>query len=131
MLVIVVLTGARAVVSTLAGNGTFAYADGSGTSARFFNPRGVAVDASGNVFVADSSNQRIRKITPGGGTQIGPVTLCALAAWTWTWQRRRERVGRFSHRRSPHRIPSLFFVAGLDSVSALCFFFFSVVSSHR
>jgi hypothetical protein len=104
MLVIVVLTGARAVVSTLAGGisgTTGAYADASGTNAGFKFPYDVAVDASGNVFVADSNNHRIRKITPGGGTQIGPVTLCALAAWTWTWQRRRERAGRFSHRRSP------------------------------
>jgi sugar lactone lactonase YvrE len=66
------------VVSTLAGgfNGTnTAYVDGAGTLAGFRNPIGVAVDASGNVFVADRFNQRIRKVTPGGGTRIGPVTL--------------------------------------------------------
>ncbi len=61
----------RAVVTTLAGkvSGTNAgFADGSGTNARFFSPTGVAVDASGNVFVGDQQNQRIRKVTAGGGT---------------------------------------------------------------
>ena len=53
-------------VSTLAGSGSSGYADGNGTSAKFSNPRGVAVDGSGNVYVADTFNHRIRKITPSG-----------------------------------------------------------------
>ncbi len=79
-MVFVVLNGERAVVTTLAGgvNGTNGvYADASGTNAGFYAPRSVAVDASGNVFVADANNHRIRKVTSGGGTRIGPVTLCA------------------------------------------------------
>ncbi len=78
--VMVVLTGEGAVVSTLAGgvSGTnSAFADASGTSAGFSVPVGVAVDASGNVFVADAFNHRIRMMTAGGGTRIGPVTLRA------------------------------------------------------
>jgi hypothetical protein len=71
------------VVTTLAGgvsgaNG--AYADGNGTNAGFHSPFGVAVDASGIVFVGDRYNQRIRKVTAGGGTRIGPVTLRACCA---------------------------------------------------
>jgi sugar lactone lactonase YvrE len=53
------------VVSTLAGS-TYGHADGSGSSAEFFNPDGVVVDGSGNIYVADYSNNRIRKVTPAG-----------------------------------------------------------------
>ncbi len=128
-MVVVVLTGSRAVVSTLAGgvSGTSAsFVDASGINAGFSYPIGVAVDASGNVFVGDEWNHRIRKVTAGGGTRIGPVTLRALAVRTWTWQHRHERVGRVSHRRSPRSHCVFVFVTGLDSDSVLCFFFFSV-----
>jgi kumamolisin len=55
-------------VTTLAGSpdGSAGSADGFGTSARFNLPTGVAVDASGNVFVADSNNDTIREVTPSG-----------------------------------------------------------------
>jgi hypothetical protein len=45
------------------------YSDGFGTNAGFNAPSGVAVDASGNLFVADRDNNRIRKVTVGGGTR--------------------------------------------------------------
>ena len=42
------------------------HTDGSGSTARFNQPSGLAVDASGNVYVADSGNHVIRRITPSG-----------------------------------------------------------------
>mgnify|MGYP000863199809 CR=1 FL=1 len=54
------------VVTTLAGTGSQGSADGTGTAASFDNPRGVAVDGSGNVYVADTYNHLIRKITSAG-----------------------------------------------------------------
>jgi len=53
-------------VSTLAGDGTQGFRDGVGANARFNSPYGVAVDGSGNVFVADGQNYRIRKVAPDG-----------------------------------------------------------------
>lgn len=54
-------------VTTFAGlAGSPGSADGSGNEARFNQPSGLAVDASGNVYVADSANHTIRKITPAG-----------------------------------------------------------------
>ncbi len=55
------------VVTTLAGTaGAAGSTDGTGTAARFNSPLGIAIDASGNVYVADSDNDTIRKITPAG-----------------------------------------------------------------
>ncbi|MBE2284096.1 MAG: DUF839 domain-containing protein [Prosthecobacter sp.] len=55
------------VVSTFAGlAGAQGSADGSGSAARFKRPHDTAVDAAGNVYVADAENHTIRKITPAG-----------------------------------------------------------------
>src|SRR5688572_14501076 len=53
-------------VTTVAGSKTPGYADGTGLNARFQNPRAIAVDRSGNLYVADAYAKSIRKITPGG-----------------------------------------------------------------
>ena len=54
-------------VTTLAGSAMqYGSVDGIGSAARFRFPFGVAVDSAANVYVADSSNHTIRKITPGG-----------------------------------------------------------------
>src|SRR5438874_1325554 len=55
------------VVTTIAGAaGMFGSADGSGSTARFNAPDGIAVDSSGNLYVADTLNSTIRKITSTG-----------------------------------------------------------------
>jgi sugar lactone lactonase YvrE len=55
------------VVSTLAGSaGNFGSTDATGSNARFCGPQDVAVDRSGNLYVADTANHTIRKITAGG-----------------------------------------------------------------
>jgi sugar lactone lactonase YvrE len=54
------------VVTTFAGSGGFGSADGTGAAASFSSPSGLTVDNSGNLYVADSSNNIIRKITPAG-----------------------------------------------------------------
>jgi sugar lactone lactonase YvrE len=56
------------VVTTFAGGDPkqVGYADATGTAARFNKPYGIAVDGDGNVYVADSENYRVRKITPAG-----------------------------------------------------------------
>ncbi|MDR1250825.1 MAG: hypothetical protein LBK62_01535 [Treponema sp.] len=53
---------ASRVVSTLAGSATSGVADGTGAAAQFTFPRGVAADNAGNLYVADTGSQRIRKI---------------------------------------------------------------------
>ena len=67
------------VVTTLAGNGLQGTSDGKGSTARFYLPSGVDVDANGNVYVADSGNNLIRKVAPDGSvtTIAGSGTLGA------------------------------------------------------
>ena len=66
------------VVTTLAGSpGNAGKTDGNGSDARFWSPQGLTVDSTGNIYVADTSNNGIRKITP-----MGVVTTIDLSAGT-------------------------------------------------
>ena len=51
----------RTNVSTFAGNGTVGYVDGTNASPKYYNPTGIAIAASGNIYIADSQNHCIRK----------------------------------------------------------------------
>ena len=72
-------------ISTIAGNGidcadsTTSCGDGpTATAANLSNPRGVAVDGAGNVYIGDQGDNKIRKVTPGGAisTIAGNGTAC-------------------------------------------------------
>jgi len=86
---------ADGTIATVAGNGVNGYGGdgGSATTARLSYPGGVAVDATGNLYVADRANNRIRKVTPAGaistvagngssgsGGDDGPATSARLGS---------------------------------------------------
>lgn len=66
---VTIQAAAPADISTAAGNGTYGYSGdgGEATSAEMREPTGVALDSSGNVYIADDFNYRIRKITVSTG----------------------------------------------------------------
>ncbi|WP_186292572.1 T9SS type B sorting domain-containing protein [Mucilaginibacter corticis] len=75
------------VVSTFVGSGNAALSDGSGANASFNAPKGMTIDGSGNIYVADYGNNVIRKITLGGfvstiyGTSLkNPSGVCIDAS---------------------------------------------------
>ena len=68
------ITMPDAVVTTLAGSGSTTFAEGIGSVATFYNPRGVAVLPNGNLVVADQGNNRIRLIT-----MTSPAVVSTLA----------------------------------------------------
>lgn len=66
------------MVTTLAGlGGSSGTNDGTGSAARFYYPEGVAVDSGSNVYVADTLNNTIRKVTPAGTV----TTLAGLGGY--------------------------------------------------
>ena len=64
--------------TTLAGNTGYGSADGTNSAARFASAEGVAVDTNGNMYVADTINNTIRKVTPVGTNSV-VTTLAGLA----------------------------------------------------
>jgi len=59
-------------ITTVAGNGVAGSADGTGAAGRFSAPRGIAVDAAGNLYVGDTGNNTVRRVSP-----VGVVTTLA------------------------------------------------------
>jgi len=76
------VSAASGIITTVAGNGTGGYSGDGGpaTSAELQFPRGVAVDASGNLYIADTTNDRIREVSAASGiitTVAGGGSGCA------------------------------------------------------
>lgn len=78
-------------VSTFAGTGVAGSTDGPGNTATFNQPQGIAIDTSGNLYVADNRSYKIRKIDPSGnvttiagtgvfGTTNGPVNTASFSS---------------------------------------------------
>ena len=63
------VTVSTGIISTIAGTGASSYSgdNGAATSATLYTPRGVGLDTAGNVYIADTSNHRIRKVTISTG----------------------------------------------------------------
>ncbi len=63
------VTTSTSIITTIAGTGTQGYSGdgGAATSAKLGNPRDLAIDASGNIYIADESNNCVRKITKSSG----------------------------------------------------------------
>jgi sugar lactone lactonase YvrE len=79
-----VADSANSTIRKIVGNGVSTFAgvagvsnsfDGTGSSAQFYHPEGIAIDFAGNIYVADTWNHTIRKITPAGAV----TTLAGLA----------------------------------------------------
>jgi sugar lactone lactonase YvrE len=72
---------ASGLVATLAGNGTCGSADGRSSAAQFCNPKGVALDQWGNLWIADTGNHTVRRIDASGNvsTVAGSPGVCGSA----------------------------------------------------
>jgi hypothetical protein len=59
---------AQGIVTTFAGNGNMTFSgDGvPATAAAFNHPRGLAIDSAGGVYISDTDNWRVRRVTPAG-----------------------------------------------------------------
>jgi hypothetical protein len=76
---------ANGVITTVAGNGAAGFSgdNGPATSAELSGPAGVAVDATGNLYIADAGNERIRVLTPSGSScsaTVSPVVVSVPAS---------------------------------------------------
>jgi len=72
------------IITTIAGSSTssgFSGDNGPATSASFSNPYGINVDAAGNVYIADTSNHRIRKVTVSTGII---TTIAGTGAYSYS-----------------------------------------------
>ncbi len=97
------VTVATGIITTVAGSsitGGFSGDGGPATKAKLNNPKGVAVDAAGNIYIADSFNNRIRMVHGGDGQ----YRYNRRQWWLWLcrgWGHRHQREFQISFRRVP------------------------------
>ena len=112
------VTVSTGIISTIAGTGTVSYSgdNGAATSATLYGPLGVGLDTASNVYIADTANHRIRKVTvstgiitsfAGSGTASysgdnGPATSATL---NWPYGVAVDSAG------TPRYFEQLFFLA--------------------
>ncbi len=117
----------RGNVTTLAGSGVRGFLDGPAVSARFFEPQGIALDAAGNLYIADRAAQRIRRLSPAGvvstyagsgttGYLDGPAATAQFNSPIWVAVDARGDV--YVSERAGHRLRRIEAATGLVSTVA-------------
>jgi trimeric autotransporter adhesin len=73
--------GSNSIITTIAGNGVYSYSGDGGPalSAQLSSPRGLAADATGNLFIADTNNGRLRKVSNGTLTTVAGIGSCCYS----------------------------------------------------
>ena len=95
---------ANGTITTVAGTGTpgFAGDGGAATSAQLNGPFGVAVDAAGNLYIADTSNEVVRKVSADG--TISTVAGTGMTGYSGRWRSGAQRVAERTRERGGGRI---------------------------
>ncbi|WP_461075288.1 NHL repeat-containing protein [Spirosoma flavus] len=72
----------QGIISTIAGNGSIGFSGDGGlsTAAQLYFPSGITVDGSGNLYIVDRNNERIRKVTPPAFVNVSPTNPPAICS---------------------------------------------------
>src|ERR1017187_4690353 len=94
------LASSQSIINTYAGNGQTGFAGDLGQSknSKLWHPEGIAIDSSGNIYFADVTNNRIRKIAKGSGII---TTICGNGTFAYTGD---EGLAKFAGLNSPEGI---------------------------
>jgi trimeric autotransporter adhesin len=103
------VTKSDGIITTVAGGGTQGYKGDGGlaTSAHLYVPQGVIVDASGNIYIADSANSRVRLVKPQASTPPPTLSSTVLNTSPTPSPTRSPTVPNISPTPSPTRSPTV------------------------
>lgn len=105
------LDATTGILTQVAGNGTTGFSGDNGltTSAQLYFPVGVAVDSAGNLYIADTDNNRIREVSKGGGPPVHDPEPAMTQLGTYTSRIRSiTAYGRLPHQPAsfiPSQVP--------------------------